>query len=200
MARFFIFIKILSLVNAYYQRLDFYYYFSIVRALQNSKNFSNLLLTQSSLKVCNDQATTARSCCFGFFNANFELTRVHYCYIFWSGSLFAKNLPKVNGRKIIVASPSAALRSFLQNLERILAYCSQLYINCLAIFFLQKPVQNRHLKRLHSIVYIVLLSFLPALRTLLLSDVFDILACGWVVLCMVLKRVHIWLRCCSHVA
>ena len=57
-----------------------------------------------------------------------------------------------------------------------------------------------HLRRLHSIVYIVILSFLPALRMIFLSDVFDILACGWVVLCMLLKRVHKWLRCCSHVA
>ena len=72
-----------------------------------------LLFTKSSLKVCNDQATTARSCCLGYFSANFELTRVHYCYIFWSGSLNAKNLPKVNGREIMMASPSAALRSFL---------------------------------------------------------------------------------------
>ena len=87
--------------------------FFIVRTLQNSKNFSHLLITKSSLKVCNDQATTARSCCFGFFNANFELTHVHCWYIFWSGSSYAKNLPKVNGREIIVASPSAALRSFL---------------------------------------------------------------------------------------
>ena len=37
-ARFFIFMKILSLVNTYYQRLDFYYYFSIERALQNTLN------------------------------------------------------------------------------------------------------------------------------------------------------------------
>ena len=133
MVIFFFFIKILSLVSAHYQRLDFYYYFSIVQALQNSKNFSYLLFTKSSLRVCNDQTTTARSCCFGFFNANSELICVHYCYIFWSGSSYAKNLPKVNGREIIVTSPSTALRSFLQNLERILACCSQLYINCLAI-------------------------------------------------------------------
>ena len=73
MARFFIFMKILSLVNAYYQRLDFYY-FSIVRALQNSNSFSHLLFTKSLLKVCNDQATTRWSCYFRFFNANFELT------------------------------------------------------------------------------------------------------------------------------
>ena len=132
-ARFFIFMKILSLVNTHYQRLDFYYYFSIVRALQNSKNSSHLLFTKSLLKVCNDQAMTARSCCFTFLNTNFELTSVHYCYIVWSGSSHAKNLPKVNGREIVVVSPVTALGSFLQNLKRILAYCSQLYINCLAI-------------------------------------------------------------------
>ena len=41
-----------------------------------------------------------------------------------------------------------------------------------------------------NIAYIVIMSFLPALRTFLLSEVFDILAFDWVVLCMVLKRVH----------
>ena len=96
----------------------------------------------------------ARSCCFGFFNANFELTRVHYCYIFWSGSSYAKNLPKVIEKEIMVASPSAALSSFLQNLERILASCRQLY----------------------NIVYIAILSFLPGLSTFLLSGVFNSLA------------------------
>ena len=117
---------------AYYQCLDYYYHFSIVRVLQNSKNFSQLFFNKSLLKVCNDWATTARSCCFGFFNSNFELTRVHLCYIFWCGSSDTKNLPKVNIKEIMVASPSAALSSFLQNLERILASCSQLYINYLA--------------------------------------------------------------------
>ena len=145
MARFFIFMKILSLVNAYYQRLDFYY-FSIVRALQNSKNFSHLLFTKSLLKVCNDQATTRWSCYFGFFNANFELTGVHYCYIFWSRSSYAWNLPKVSGREIMVASPSAALISFLQNLERILGYCIQLYINCLAILLFTETCSKQAFK------------------------------------------------------
>ena len=87
-----------------------------------------LLFTQSSLRGCNDQAKTAQSCRLGFFNANSELTRA-----FWSGSSYARNLPRVYGREIIVVSPSTALHSFLQNLERILACCSQLYINCLAI-------------------------------------------------------------------
>ena len=123
--------KVQSLVNAYYQHLD--YYFSIVRALQNTENFRHLLFTKSLLKVCNDQATTVWSCCFGFFNVNFELTRVRYCYIFWSGSSYVKTLPIANGKEIIVVSLSAVLISFLQNLERILASCNQLYINCLVI-------------------------------------------------------------------
>ena len=76
--------------NGYYQRLDFYHYYSIIRALQNNKNFSHFLFNKSLLKVCNDQATKARSSCSGFYNANFELTRVHYCYIFWYRSSYAK--------------------------------------------------------------------------------------------------------------
>ena len=97
-----------------------------------TKYFSLLLFTKSLLKVCNDQSTTARTCSFGFFNANFELSRVGYCYIFWSRNSYVKNLAKVNGNEIMVAPPSAVLSYFLQNLERILASCSQLYTNCLA--------------------------------------------------------------------
>ena len=119
--------KVQSLVNAYYQHLD-YYYFSIVQALQNSKNFNHLLLNKSLLKVCNDKATTTESCCFVFINANFEFTRVHLCYIFWSGSSYTKNLPKVNRKEIIVASPSTTLTSLLQNLERIQPSYFQLYL------------------------------------------------------------------------
>ena len=48
--RFFIFI---NLVNVYYQRLDYCYYFSVLRPLQSSKNFSHLFLNKSLLKVCN---------------------------------------------------------------------------------------------------------------------------------------------------
>ena len=109
--------KVQSLVNAYSQHLD--YYFSIVRALQNTENFRHLLFTKSLLKVCNDQATTVWSCCFGFFNVNFELTRVRYCYIFWSGSSYVKTLPIANGKEIMVVSLSAS--------------CNQLYISCLVI-------------------------------------------------------------------
>ena len=117
-----------------------------------------------------------RPCCFGFFNANFELTGVHYCYIFWSRSSYARNLPKVSGREIMVASPFADLSSFLQNLERILGYCIQLYINCLAILLFTETCSKRHLRQLHSIIYIVILSFLPVLSTFVLSVVFDSLA------------------------
>ena len=95
---------------------------------------------------------------FGFFK-NFELTRVHYCYFFWCGSSYIK---------IMVASLSTILGSFLQNLKRILASCSQLYINCLAMLL--------DLRGLRSIVYIVILSVLPALSTFLLFGVFDSLA------------------------
>ena len=49
--KFFILMKVQSLVNAYYQHLDCYYYFSIVRALQN---FSHFLFIKSLLKVCYD--------------------------------------------------------------------------------------------------------------------------------------------------
>ena len=113
---------------------------------ESSKSSQRILLAFGLVcNVCNDQATTARSCYFGFFNTNFELTRFHVCYMFWSGSSYAKNLPKVNRKEImanlpkvnrkeiIVASPSAALSSYLQNVERILASCCHLYINCLAI-------------------------------------------------------------------
>ena len=101
---------------------------------ESSKSRQRILLAFGLVcNVCNDQATTARSCYFGFFNTNFELTRVHLCYMFWSGSSYAKNLPKVNRKKIMVASPFAALSSYLQNVERILASCCHLYINCLAI-------------------------------------------------------------------
>ena len=125
--------KVLSLVNAYCCFLDYYYYyFSIVQALQNSQNFSNLLSNKSLLKVCNEKAATSRSCCFRFRNASFGLNCVHSCYIFWSGSSYVKNLPNSNGNEIRVASPSAVLSSFLHNLETILARCSQLYINCFA--------------------------------------------------------------------
>ena len=141
-----IFMKVQSLVNAYYYHLDCYYYFSIIRTLQNSKNFSYLLFTQSFLKVCNDQATAAQSCCFDFFNANFELTRVHYCYTFQSGSSYARNLPKVNGKEIMVASSFAAFSSFLQNLERIIASCSQLYINCQVILLFKKTYTKQAFK------------------------------------------------------
>ena len=146
--KFFILMKVQRLVNAYYQRLDHYYnyYFSIVRASQNSKNFSHLLLNKSLFKVYNDQATTAQSCYFGFFNTNLELTRVHLCYIFRSGCSYAKNLPNVNGKEIMVASPPASLISFLQNLERILASCSQLYINCLAILLFIKTCSKQAFK------------------------------------------------------
>ena len=125
--KLFIVMKVQSLDNAYYQRLDYYYYyFHILRALQNSKNFSHLLFNKSSLKVCNDQATTTRFCYFGFSNASFELTRVHLCYIFWSGSSYSQNLPKVNGKETLMVPPSTTLSSFQQNLQRILASCSQL--------------------------------------------------------------------------
>lgn len=125
------------------------------------------------LKVCSDQPTTAGSCCFGFFNASFEFTHVHLCYSFWPGSLYTKNLHKVNGKKIMVVSPSTALSSFLQNFERILASCTQLYINCLSMLLLQNPAQNRHLRRWHSIVYIVIMSFSLVLSSFVLPDVFD---------------------------
>ena len=62
--------------------------------------------------MCNDKARTAQSCCFGFFNADFKLTLVHLRYVFWSGSLYARNLPKVNGKEIIVTSPSTSLIFF----------------------------------------------------------------------------------------
>ena len=125
------------------------------------------------LKVCSDQPTTAGSCCFGFFNASFELTRVHSCNIFRSGSSYAKNLPKFNGKEIMVASPSAALSFFLQNLERILANCSQLYINCLAISLFIEICSKRAFKVVAQQCLIVILSFLPVLSTFLLSSVFD---------------------------
>ena len=84
-----------------------------MRVLQNSNNFSHLLFNKSLLKVCNDKTTTAQSCCFGFFNADFQLTRVRLYYIFWPENSYAKNLPNMNGKEIIVASPSATLSSFL---------------------------------------------------------------------------------------
>ena len=132
-ARFFIFMKVQSPVNAYYQRLDFYYYFSFVQASQNIKNFSYLLFTKRLLRVCNDEATTAWSCCFDFFNANFDLSRVHCCYILWSGSSYVKNLPNCQWKRNYCCVSLHCLSSFLQNLKRILASYSQLYINCLTI-------------------------------------------------------------------
>ena len=106
--------------NTCYQRLGYHYHFSIVQALQNSKNFDYLLFNKSLLKVCNVDTATVQSRYFGFFNANFELTHVHLCHIFWFGNLYAKCLSKVNGRDIIVAYSliilayfSAGLSSFL---------------------------------------------------------------------------------------
>ena len=103
-----------------------------------------------------------------------------------------------------MASQSAASRSFLQNLDRILSCCSQLYINCLAILLFTETSQNRHLKRLHSIVHIVILSFLPALRKFLLPNVFDIFSYGWMVYVMYGFKVcsyivkMLWPRCMAN--
>ena len=169
--------KVQSLVNAYYQGLDYhYYYFSIVRALQNSKNFSHSFFNKSLLKVCNNKATTTQSCCFGFFNANFELTRVRLCCIFWSGISNARNLPKVNGKEMIVVSASAGLRSFLQNLERILASCSQLYINCLAILLLYTNPLKQAFKTVAQYCLYCDIVLFTCLSTFLLSSMFDSLA------------------------
>ena len=139
MVKLFILMKVQCPVNAYYQRLD--YYFSVVWALQNIKNFVHLLVNKSLLKVCNDEAATAQFCCFSFFSTNFELTHVQLFHIIFYGSLYANSLPKVIGEGIIAVSFSATLSFFWQNLELILVSYSHLYNNILAILFVY-----RHLK------------------------------------------------------
>ena len=157
-ARFFIFMKVQSPVNAYYQRLDFYYYFSFVRASQNIKNFSYLLFTKRLLRVCNDEATTAWSCCFDFFNANFDLSRVHCCYILWSGSLYVKNLPNCQWKRNYCCVSLHCFKflsvEFEKNLGQLQSVVHKLFDNL--TFY-----RNMLKRQLHSIFNIVTLSFLP---------------------------------------
>ena len=94
---------------------------------------SAICCSRTACSKCAMIRSQQQYCCFGFFYTNCKLTCVHLCYIFWSGSSYAKNLPKFNGKEITVLPPSAALSSFLSNFERILANCRQSYINCLAI-------------------------------------------------------------------
>ena len=101
----------------------------------------------------------------------------------------------------MVASPSAFLSSFLYNLERILASCSQLYINCLAILLFIETCSKWAFKMVTQYcLYCDIVLFYLFWDCFFFLVCLIVWQCYWTILCMVIKCVHKWLGYCSHAA
>ena len=145
--------KVQCRVNAYYQRLTYYYYFSIVRTLQNSKNSVICYRTKACSKCVMIRPRQDSLAILSSSTPTLSLLVFIYATSFWSGNSYARNLPKVVRRTysdVFFRYFKFLSAEFGENLDWLQLVVHKLFVN---LTFLQKSAQNGHLQRLRISLY-----------------------------------------------